>query len=149
MVATSPNRAFVAGRTTMLIAPGYARPARAIFRCASTARRLAGRGEEVVLMGFAPPARPGHRPGDEAPVVGEAGVAGAGRVGDDGAAPVVVGQDGPGDLAAPREREPVGVQEQMEPRERLALPGVGDVALVAERRPVPGGRRQVPDDAAR
>src|SRR5215471_12515254 len=26
MVATSPNRAFVAGRTTMLTVPGYARP---------------------------------------------------------------------------------------------------------------------------
>jgi hypothetical protein len=36
-------------------------------------------------------------PGNAAPIVGEAGL---GRVGDDGAAPVVVGQDRPGDPEA-------------------------------------------------
>src|SRR6266567_5525689 len=100
-------------------------------------------------MRFAPAARAGHGPGDAAPVVGEAGVAGVGRVGDDGAAPVVVVQDRPGDLAALGKGQAVGVQEETEPGERPALPGVGDIALVAERGPVPGGRRKIPDDAAR
>src|SRR4029077_5002127 len=42
MVATSANRAFVAGRTTMLTRPGYVRH-----------HRSAGGGEEVVVVGFA------------------------------------------------------------------------------------------------
>src|SRR3989440_5030275 len=98
---------------------------------ASAGPGLAGRGEEVVVMGFAPAARAGHDPGDAAPVVDEAGVAGAGRVGDDGAAPVVVVQDRLGDLTALGEGQPIGVQQEAEPPERLALPGVGDVALIA------------------
>src|SRR2546430_7174962 len=110
---------------------------------------LAGRGEEVVVMGFAPAARAGHDPGDAAPVVDEAGVADVGRVGDDGTAPVVVVQDRVGDLTTLGEGQPIGVQQEAEPPERLALPGVGDVALIAQRGPVPGGCREIPDDAAR
>src|SRR5262245_39238325 len=100
-------------------------------------------------MSLAPAARAGHGPGDAAPVVDEAGVPGAGRVGDDGTAPVVVVQDRLGDLTALGERQPIGVQQEAEPPERLALPGVGDVALITQRGPVPGGGGEIPDDAAR
>src|SRR5215475_13004755 len=51
---------------------------------------LADRGEKVVLMGFAPAACASHDPGDAAPIVHEARMTSIRRVGDDGAAPVMV-----------------------------------------------------------
>jgi hypothetical protein len=85
-----------------------------------------------MLLGLAPAARAGHSPSHAAPVVSEAGVADLGRVGDSGAAPVMVVQDRFGDLTALRDRQPISLQQEAEPPERLALPGVGDVALVAD-----------------
>jgi hypothetical protein len=45
----------------------------------------------------------------------------------------VVGQDRLSDLTALGEGQPIGVQQEAEPPERLALPGVGDVAFIAQR----------------
>ena len=84
-----------------------------------------------MLLGLAPAAR-GSWPQPRGPVVSEAGVADLGRVGDNGAAPVVVVQDRFGDLTALRDGQPISLQQEAEPPERLALPGVGDVALVAD-----------------
>src|SRR5262249_30998505 len=70
---------------------------------------LADRSEKVVVMGFAPATRAGHHPGDAAPVVDETGMTGLRRVGDDGAAPVVVVQDRLGHLTALCERQLIGL----------------------------------------
>ena len=60
---------------------------------------LGDRRQQVVMVGLAPGASADHYLADAVPAVDEARVAGVGRVGDDGTAPVVVFQDRAGDFA--------------------------------------------------
>ena len=94
----------------------------AVFALPGRRTPLGGRGQQVPLMSFAPAARPAHAVRDLLPEVDEARMARIRRIGDDGAAPVVVGHDGLGHLAAARGGQPVGLQQQAEPAQRLALP---------------------------
>src|SRR4029077_2124058 len=105
-------------------------------------------GDQVTLVPLAPGPGPGGRPGHHAPVIGETLMAARGRRGDDRVGPVVVGHDRLGHAAAVGAAQPAGVQEDPEPRQRTALPAVGDVLLVLQRRPGARGRGEVPDRAA-
>src|SRR5712672_1762164 len=82
-------------------------------------------GDQVTLVPLAPGPGPGGRLGHHAPVIGEALVAGRGRLGD---------------AAAVGATQPAGVQEDPESLEGTALPAVGDVLLVLQRRPIARGR---------
>src|SRR5690242_15662207 len=105
---------------------------------------LAGRGDQVALVALAPEPGPAGRLGHHAPVVGEALVAGRGRLGDDGVGPVVVGHHRLGHATAPGPVKTAGRQEDPEPLERAAAAAVGDVLVGLERRPVARGRGEIP-----
>jgi xylitol oxidase len=108
----------------------------------------AGGGQQVAAVALGPAPGPGGLVGDHAPVVGEALVAGGGGLGDDRVRPVVVGHDRLGHPPSAGPGQAAGVQEDAEPVQRAALPAVGDVPVVLQRRPVAGGGGEVPGGAA-
>jgi hypothetical protein len=82
-------------------------------------------------------------------VVGKSLMSGRGGLGDDRIGPIMTGHYGLGYVTALGAGQLAGVKEDPESFDGAALPAVGDVLVVLQRRPVARGGGEIPGGAAR
>src|SRR5258708_25765547 len=99
---------------------------------------------QVALMPDAPLPGPGGWLGYLAPVIGETGAAGRGRLGDDREGPVMIRDHCLGYKAAPRPGQPAGIYEDPESIQPPALARVGYVPIGFQLLPVAARSRPNP-----